>query len=106
MEMFLFSEKGEEVPPFRSASHGESNEIVLKLPVSPGAPADGKTLQALQLETETGMFALAVNRAGRWTYRPRDTYVLEGDDSLLVTGAPEGLEPLSDLFGQRLEGPA
>ena len=106
MEMVWIVEKGEEVHPVLSAALGESDEIVLKLTVSPGAPADGKTLQALQLETETGMFALAVNRAGRWTYRPRDTYVLRGDDSLLVTGAPEGLEPLSDLFGQRLEGPA
>ncbi len=104
MEMVWIVEKGEEVHPVLSAALGESDEIVLKLTVSPGSPADGKTLQALQLETETGMFALAVNRAGRWTYRPRDTYVLKGDDSLLVTGAPEGLEPLAALFGQELEG--
>jgi uncharacterized protein with PhoU and TrkA domain len=49
------------------------------------------------------MYALAVNRDGRWTYRPRDTYVLRGGDSLLATGAPEGLEPLAELFGQELE---
>ncbi|MBA2617283.1 MAG: potassium channel protein [Rubrobacter sp.] len=106
MEMVWIVEKGEEVHPVLSAALGESDEIVLKLTVSPGSPADGKTLEALQLETETGMFALAVNRAGRWTYRPRDTYALRGDDSLLVTGAPEGLEPLAALFGQELEGPA
>src|SRR4028119_944110 len=106
MEMVWMVEEGEEVHPVLSAALGESDEIVLKLTVSPGSPADGKTLEALQLETETGMFALAVNRAGRWTYRPRDTYALRGDDSLLVTGAPEGLEPLAALFGQRLEGPA
>src|SRR3990170_3011662 len=106
MEMVWIVEKGEEVHPVLSAALGESDEIVLKLTVSPGSPADGKTLEALQLETETGMFALAVNRAGRWTYRPRNTYALRGDDSLLVTGAPEGLEPLAALFGQRLEGPA
>ena len=106
MEMVWIVEKGEEVHPVLSAALGESDEIVLKLTVSPGSPADGRTLQALQLETETGMFALAVNRSGRWTYRPRDTYALRGDDSLLATGAPEGLEPLAALFGQRLEGPA
>jgi uncharacterized protein with PhoU and TrkA domain len=86
MEMVWIVEKGEEVHPVLSAALGESDEIVLKLTVSPGSPADGKTLEALQLETET--------------------YVLRGDDSLLVTGAPEGLEPLAALFGQRLEGPA
>lgn len=102
-EMVWIVEKGEEVHPVLSAAVGESDEIVLKLTVSPGSPADGKTLEALQLETETGMYALAVNRGGRWTYRPRDTYTLRGGDSLLVTGAPEGLEPLAELFGQELE---
>jgi uncharacterized protein with PhoU and TrkA domain len=103
MEMVWIVEKGEEVHPVLSAAVGESDEIVLKLTVVPGSPADGRTLKALRLETETGMHALAVNRGGRWTYRPRDTYTLQGGDSLLVTGAPEGLEPLAELFGQELE---
>ena len=103
MEMVWIVEKGEEVHPVLSAAVGESDEIVLKLTVVPGSPADGGTLKALHLETETGMYALAVNRGGRWTYRPRDTYTLQGGDSLLVTGAPEGLEPLAELFGQELE---
>jgi uncharacterized protein with PhoU and TrkA domain len=103
MEMVWIVEKGEEVHPVLSAAVGESDEVVLKLTVSPGSPADGASLEALQLETETGMYALAVNRGGRWTYRPRDNYVLRGGDSLLATGAPEGLEPLADLFGQELE---
>ena len=103
MEMVWMVEKGEEIHPVLSAAVGESDEIVLKLTVSSGSPADGKTLEALQLETETGMYALAVNRGGRWTYRPRDTYTLRGEDSLLATGAPEGLEPLAELFGQELE---
>ncbi len=103
MEMVWIVEKGEEVHPVLSAAIGESDEIVMKLTVSPGSPADGKTLEDLQLETETGMFALAVNRMGRWTYRPRDSYVLEGEDSLLFAGPPEGLEPIAALFGQELE---
>jgi uncharacterized protein with PhoU and TrkA domain len=103
MEMVWMVEKGEEVHPVLSAAVGESDEVVLKLTVSAGSPADGKTLGALQLETETGMFVLAVNRGGRWTYRPRDTFTLRGGDSLLATGAPEGLEPLAELFGQELE---
>jgi uncharacterized protein with PhoU and TrkA domain len=103
MEMVWMVEKGEEVHPVLSAAVGESDEVVLKLTVSAGSPADGKTLGSLQLETETGMFVLAVNRGGRWTYRPRDTFTLRGGDSLLVTGAPEGLDPLAELFGQELE---
>src|ERR687894_1536609 len=103
MEMVWMVEKGEEVHPVLSAAVGESDEIVMKLTVSPGSPADGKTLQDLQLEIETGVYALAVNRGGRWTYRPRDSYRFKGGDSLLFTGAPEGLEPLAELFGQELE---
>src|SRR5215212_4663472 len=103
MEMVWMVEKGEEVHPVLSAAVGESDEVVLKLTVSPDSPADGKTLQELQLETETGMFVLAVNRGGRWTYRPRGTFTLRAGDSLLLTGAPEGLEPLAELFGQELE---
>src|ERR671911_528085 len=104
-EMVWMVEKGEEVHPVLSAAVGESDEVVIKLTVAPGSPADSKTLGALQLETETGMFVLAVNRGGRWTYRPRDTYTLRAGDSLLVTGAPEGLEPLAELFGLELEEP-
>ncbi|MDP8950520.1 MAG: potassium channel protein [Actinomycetota bacterium] len=103
MEMVWMVENDEEVHPVLSAAVIESDEVVLKLTVSVGSPADGKTLEDLRLETETGMFALAVNRGGRWTYRPRDTYVLRGGDSVLATGAPEGLEPLAELFGQELE---
>ena len=102
-EMVWIVEKGEEVHPVLSAAVGESDEIVLKLRVFPGSPADGRTLGSLRLETETGMHALAVNRGGRWTYRPRDTFALKGGDSLLATGAPEGLEPLAELFGQEVE---
>jgi len=65
MEMVWMVEEGEEVHPVLSAAVSESDELVLKLTVSPGSPADGKTLEELQLETETGMFALAVNRGGR-----------------------------------------
>jgi uncharacterized protein with PhoU and TrkA domain len=104
-EMVWMVEKGEEIHPVLSAAVEESDEVVIKLTVAPGSPADGKTLGELQLETETGMFVLAVNRGGRWTYRPRDTYTLRAGDSLLVTGAPEGLEPLAELFGLELEEP-
>jgi uncharacterized protein with PhoU and TrkA domain len=98
-EMVWIVEKGEEVHPVLSAAVGESDEIVLKLTVVADSPADGRTLGDLKLETETGMYALAVNRGGRWTYRPRDSYQLKEGDSLLASGAPEGLEPFAELFG-------
>jgi uncharacterized protein with PhoU and TrkA domain len=103
-EMVWIVEKGEEVHPVLSTAVGESDEVALKPTVFPGSPADGRTLGSLRLETETGMYALAVDRDGRWAYRPHDTYALRCGDSLLATGgAPEGLEPLAELFGQELE---
>jgi uncharacterized protein with PhoU and TrkA domain len=102
-EMVWMVEKGEEVHPVLSAAVEESDEVVVKLSVAPDSPADGKTLETLQLETETGMFVLAVNRSGRWTYRPRDTFTLGAGDSVLATGTAEGIEPLAELFGQELE---
>ncbi len=99
MEMVWIVEKGEEVHPVLSAAVGVSDEVVLKLTAAEGSPADGKTLGELKLETETGMHALAVDRGGRWTYRPRDTYRLRAGDSLLASGAPEGLEPFAEMFG-------
>src|ERR671912_1357441 len=92
-EMVWMVEKGEEIHPVLSAAVEESDEVVVKLNVSPGSPADGKTLGALQLETETGMFALAINRGGRWTYRPRDTYAVRGGGSVLAPRAPAGPGP-------------
>lgn len=102
-EMVWMVEQGEEIHPVLSAAVEESDEIVVKLTVAPGSRADGETLRALHLETETGMFPLAVNRGGRWTYRPRDTFRLRGGDTVLFTGVPEGLEPLAELFGHDLE---
>src|ERR671910_3475525 len=62
MEMVWVVEKGEEVHPVLSAAVEESDEVVLKLTVVPGSPADGRTLGSLRLETETGMYVLAFNR--------------------------------------------
>ena len=96
-------ENDEEVHPVLYAAVSESDEVVLKLTAAPGSQADGKTLENLQLETETSMFTLTGNRGGRCAYRPRDTFALRGGDSVLATGAPEGIEPLAELFGQELE---
>src|SRR5215204_1388460 len=51
MEMVWIVEKGEEVHPVLSEVVGELEKIVLKLTVSPGSPADGKTLDSLKIET-------------------------------------------------------
>ena len=68
---------------------------------APGAPADGRSLKELQVETETGMFVLAVQRGPRWIYRPRGTFTLAAGDRLISIGPEEGEEELLTLCGEQ-----
>jgi hypothetical protein len=49
------------------------------------------------------MYALAVNRGGRWTYRPRDTFTLRGDELGARDRRSRGTRTPAELFGQELE---
>ena len=53
----------------------------------------------MRLETETGMFVLAVQRGARWIYRPRPGFVLKEGDRLISVGPEEGEEELWALTG-------
>jgi uncharacterized protein with PhoU and TrkA domain len=97
MEMVWMVENDEEVHPVLSAAVSESDEVVLKVTVSGGSPADGKTLEDLQLETETGMFVLAVQRGRRWVYRPRPRFELQAGDRVISIGPEEGAEELAQM---------
>ena len=50
-----------------------------------GTPADGRSLKDLRLETETGMFVLAVQRGARWIYRPRGPFILRAGDRAIAS---------------------
>ena len=60
--------------------------------------AAGKSLKQLQLETETGMLVLAIQRGRRWTYRPRPRFELEPGDRVISIGPEEGAAELEALF--------
>ena len=49
------------------------------------------------METETGMFVLAVQRGRRWMYRPRGRFELQGGDRVISVGPEEGAEALDAL---------
>jgi uncharacterized protein with PhoU and TrkA domain len=67
--------------------------------VERGSRADGHSLKELRLETETGMFVLAVQRGSRWIYRPRAGFQLREGDRLISVGPEEGEEELQALCG-------
>ncbi|MGH9222682.1 MAG: potassium channel family protein [Acidimicrobiales bacterium] len=98
-QMVWLIEEGEELHPVLALALGESEEVVVRVPVAPGSPADGKSLAQLCLETETGFYLLAIRRGGRYLYRPRDSVVLQAGDELIATGPDEGHRLLAEVGG-------
>lgn len=75
----------------------ESDEIITRVEIKLGAEMDGKSLGELQLETETGMYVLAIKRGDRWTYNPRARMILNAGDMLFARGTRSGEELLLDM---------
>lgn len=102
-EMTRLVEAGEELHPVIAAALVESDEFGHETIVGAGSPADGKSIKDLSVETETGMFVLAVQRGRRWTYRPKPRFRFEAGDRIIAIGPAEGGEELDDLVGMRRE---
>jgi len=69
--------------------------------VMEGAKVDGKALKVLQLETETGMFVLAVRRADKWIYRPGGKTVIKAGDLIIARGPRNGEKRLAELCSSK-----
>src|SRR6266542_5534626 len=77
-DMTWLVEQGEELHPVVALALEESEEVATETIVEEGSHASGRSLKDLQVETETGMFVLAVQRGRRWVYRPRARFELQG----------------------------
>ena len=102
-EMTRLVEKGEELHPVIAAALVESDEVGYETVVQASSPADRKTIKELRIETETGMFVLAIQRGRRWSYRPKATFQLEAGDRIIAIGPAEGADELDELVGMRRE---
>ncbi|MFP5297866.1 MAG: potassium channel family protein [Actinomycetota bacterium] len=98
-EMTRLVESGEELHPVIAAALVESDEVGHETIVSEKSEAAGKSIKELRIESETGMFVLAVQRGRRWTYRPKPRFVLEPGDRVIAIGPPEGGEELDTMVG-------
>jgi uncharacterized protein with PhoU and TrkA domain len=96
-DMTWLVESGEELHPVIQMALEESEEVAAETIVEPGCRAEGRTLRELQLETETGMFVLAVQRGRRWIYRPRPRLELLAGDRVISIGPEEGVAELEAL---------
>src|SRR4029079_7771739 len=90
---------GEPLHPVVQMALEETEETSAEMVVERGSRADGHSLKELRVETETGMFVLAVQRGSRWIYRPRAGFQLREGDRLISVGPEEGEEELQALCG-------
>jgi uncharacterized protein with PhoU and TrkA domain len=98
-EMTRVVEAGEELHPVIAAALVESDEFGHETVAQPGSPAAGRSIKELSVETETGMFILAIQRGRRWTYRPKPSFVFAAGDRIIAIGPAEGGDELDKLCG-------
>jgi uncharacterized protein with PhoU and TrkA domain len=96
-DMTWLVEQGEELHPVIRMALEETEEIAAQTVVEAGSRAEGRALGQLSLETETGMFVLALQRGRRWIYQPRPSLELRADDRLISIGPEEGIVALESL---------
>jgi uncharacterized protein with PhoU and TrkA domain len=96
-DMTWYVERGEPLHPVVQLALEETEETSAETVVERGSPAAGRSLAELRLETETGMFVLAIQRGSRWIYRPRGRFAIQEGDRLISVGPEEGEEELAAL---------
>ena len=101
-QMVWLIEKSGELHPVLGIALGDTDEIVVRMPVAEWAPVVDRTLGQLELPIEPGFAVLAIERDGRYWYRPRKHATLRAGDSVLAVGPEEGRAALAELFGWRL----
>lgn len=101
-QMVWLVEREEELHPVLAVALGESDEVIVRMPIAEHAALAGRSLFDARLEMETGFYLLAIRRGGRYIYRPRPTVVLQANDELIASGPDEGRLRLGDLCGYRV----
>jgi len=81
-----------ETHPILAMAIRESDEIITRAEIMPGTDMDGKSLGEIRLETETGMYVLAIKRGNQWFYNPRARTILKAGDLLFARGTTNGEE--------------
>lgn len=85
--------------PILAMAMRESDEIIARVEVKPRSQVAGNTLGELDLETETGMYVLAIKRGDRWTYNPKSRTALEAGDMIFARGTTSGEAHLLKMCG-------
>ncbi len=75
----------------------ESEETIGKAIVSPESILVGKTLEELDLPTNTGVWVIAIRRGKRWIFDPDDDTKLMPGDIIIGRGTRTALDYLKEL---------
>ncbi len=100
--VWIIERSSDDLHPVLHVALGDTDDIVVRMPVADGSSADGKRLGELDLAIEPGFNVLALERGGRYLYRPRRHVELRSGDQILANGPEEGRAALAELFGWRL----
>ena len=104
-QMVWLIEQREDVHPILGLALGDSDDVVVRVPVAAGSEAEHALLSELRLNIEPGFTVLAIRRGGQYLYRPRGRARLRTGDELIASGPDEGRELLALRCGWRLVDP-
>jgi uncharacterized protein with PhoU and TrkA domain len=94
------------LPPEMRAALPEAMETLVRAEISPGSSLTETTLGELNLETETGVRALALRRTDDWLLNPDANTQLQAGDIVLFRGPEEGIISVyADATGEAYEPP-
>ncbi|AQL42822.1 potassium channel protein [Halorientalis sp. IM1011] len=89
------------LPDAMRAALPEAVETVVRAVIVPDSPFADRTLVDINLETETGVRAIAIRREGEWLFNPGPETTLRPDDVVLFRGSEEGIaEVYEDASGR------
>lgn len=89
----------DDVHPVIARALAEADEIVADAIVAASSEVVGRSLSELRIHAQTGMEVLAIERGGRWIYRPRSRRALAAGDRLLMVGPEESAPRLRAWVG-------
>ena len=101
-QMVWIIERQEQIHPILAVALGDSDEVVVHIPVAAGSELDGRTLGDLRLNIEPGFSVLAIRRGGQYRYRPRGEERVAPGDALIASGPDEGRGRLAAMCGWQL----
>lgn len=89
--------RGIELHPIVTIAVRQSDEVITRLTVESCSPIVGKTFGQLKLETETGVYVMAIKRGEKWLYSPKKNTQVHAGDVLIARGSHIGEEALIEM---------